>query len=87
MKKGILKSNKGGFIQITLIIVGVLVILKYAYSIDIVGYLTEGKFKDFLDTIYGLGNRAWGNYNETVREIWNKIKDLVKKFVSEKVEE
>jgi hypothetical protein len=73
-----------GFIQITLIIVGALVLLKYAYDIDIVGFLTTGKFREYLDKFYFLGSKGWHNYNETLINTWNMIVNFVKNLLSKK---
>jgi hypothetical protein len=57
-------SKKRGFVKIILLIAGVigaLVLLKYVYNIDVVGFLTAGRFKELLDQLYGLGAKVW-NY-------------------------
>lgn len=84
MKRGFKNkiNKKSGFIQITIIIVGVLVILKYAYDIDIVGFLTTGKFRQFLDLIYDYGLQGWQKYNETILRVWNTLVNLIKNLMS-----
>ncbi len=82
------KFRRGaGFIQITLIIVGALVILKYAYDIDIVGYLTTGKFREYLDKFYFLGLKGWNNYSDTIINVWNMTVDFVKNLLSKRTGE
>lgn len=84
MKRGFKNkiNKKSGFIQITIIIVGILVILKYAYDIDIVGFLTTGKFRHFLDLIYGYGLQGWQKYSETILSVWNTLVNLIKNLIS-----
>lgn len=45
-----INKNKG-FIRTVILIVAALVLIKYIYDIDVVGFLTEGKFREFLDKI------------------------------------
>lgn len=75
------KTTKG-FIRVTLIIVGALVILKYAYGVDIVGFLTSGKFKEWLDKFYAWGSIGWEKYNELIVKIWNYILALTKLLIA-----
>ncbi len=74
--------KNGGFIQITLIIVGTLVVIKYIYDIDIVGMLTEGQFKTWLDKIYSLGTEGWEKYKDVIIRIWDLILDFVQNILS-----
>ena len=80
------KKNKdgGGFIKITLIIVAALVILKYAYDIDVVGFLTQGTPKTFLDWLYRFGDNSWERYRDIIAEVWNYILGLIKKIFDNK---
>lgn len=75
------KHKKGGFIQITLIIIGALVILKYAYDIDVVGFLTKGRFREVLDQIYSFGSKGWEKYNDVIIKVWNYFIDFVKNIL------
>lgn len=77
------KDNKnGGFIQITLIIVGVLVILKYVYDVDIIGFLTTGKFRIWLDKIYHFGSIGWEKYHTIILKLWDYLISLVKNITA-----
>lgn len=77
-----MKNDKRGFIQITLIIVGALVILKYAYSIDIIEFLTTGKFRSVLDKIYNFGSQGWEKYQDLIITIWDYLKNLIKNILA-----
>ncbi len=66
----------------TLIIVGALVILKYAYDVDVVGFLTEGRFKEWPDKLYGLRAKGWERYSEFLIKIWNYLINFVKNIIS-----
>ena len=80
MKKN---SNKNrGFVTMILIILVALVLLKYIYDIDVVGFLTQGKFKDLLDQFYGLGAKGWDKYSEIVIKVWNYIFEFVKNLIA-----
>ncbi|MEK7642508.1 MAG: hypothetical protein AAB392_01800 [Patescibacteria group bacterium] len=46
----IIKNNRGGFIQIAIVIVAALVLLKYAYDIDV------------LEKVYGWAMWVWSKY-------------------------
>lgn len=76
------KKQNSGFIQIALIIVGALVIMKYIYDIDVVGYLTTGTSRVWLDKIYALGSKGWEKYGELLTKIWNYGVSLVKSFLN-----
>ncbi len=80
MKKN---SNKNrGFVTMILIILVALVLLKYIYDIDVVGFLTQGKFKDLLDQFYGLGAKGWDKYSEIIIKVWNYIFEFVKNLIA-----
>lgn len=80
MKKN---SNKNrGFVTMILIILVALVLLKYIYDIDVVGFLTQGKFKDLLDQFYGLGAKGWDKYSEILIKVWNYIFEFVKNLIA-----
>lgn len=74
--------KKRGFIKTTLIVVVALVLLKYAYNLDVVGFLTEGRFKDLLDQFYKLGSKGWQTYSETILKIWNLFIRLIKLLIA-----
>lgn len=75
-------SNKsGGFIQIILIVIGALVLLKYIYNIDIVGFLTEGWFKELLDKFYSLGSKGWEKYSDVIIKVWNYVLEFLKNLI------
>jgi len=65
-----------------LIILVALVLLKYIYDIDVVGFLTQGKFKDLLDQFYGLGAKGWDKYSEIIIKVWNYIFEFVKNLIA-----
>ncbi|MEK7116579.1 MAG: hypothetical protein AAB837_00235 [Patescibacteria group bacterium] len=76
------RNQKGGFIKIIIIIVGALVLLKYIYNIDVVGFLTQGKFREFLDQIYSLGAKGWQKYSDVIIKIWNYCLNFIKNIFS-----
>jgi len=67
-------KNKNGFIQTTLIVVGALVLLKYAYNIDVVGFLTEGKPKELLGQLFDLAVKSWNYLADLTKNLADKIK-------------
>ncbi|KKQ78196.1 MAG: hypothetical protein A3A96_00105 [Candidatus Zambryskibacteria bacterium RIFCSPLOWO2_01_FULL_39_39] len=75
-------KKERGFIQIILIVVGALVLLKYIYDIDIVGFLTQGRFKELLDRVYDLGTKGWEKYSETLIKLWDYIINFVKNIIA-----
>ncbi|NLE07565.1 MAG: hypothetical protein GX627_03070 [Parcubacteria group bacterium] len=73
------KNNKGFIkIKVILIIIAILVVLKYVYDIDIVGFLTQGKFKELLDKFYNLSLKGWEKYKDTVMQVWNLLVGFIK---------
>jgi hypothetical protein len=75
-------SNKNrGFVKIVIVIVGALVLLKYIYDIDVIGFLTQGRFKELLDQFYNLGTEGWEKYGNAVITVWNYIIDLAKNLI------
>jgi hypothetical protein len=70
--------NRRGFIQVVLIVVGALVLLKYVYNIDVVGFLTQGRFKELLDQFYSLGTKGWERYRDVIVKVWNYIAEYFK---------
>ena len=79
MKKKFSNDREGGFIKITLIIVAALVLLKYIYDVDVVGFLTQGKFREILDKLYEFATMGWERYKETIIKVWNYIVGFFKK--------
>jgi hypothetical protein len=77
-------NNERGFIKMIIIIIGALVILRYVYNIDVIGFLTQGRFKELLDQFYSLGSQGWEKYSEIIIKIWNFVinsaKDLLDKI-------
>lgn len=67
------KTEQTGFMRATLIIIGALVILKYVYDIDVVGFLTTGNFRKILDNFYRLGSSGWQKYSEVLLGIWDYV--------------
>lgn len=65
-----------------LIVVGALVLLKYAYDVDVIGFLTAGRFKELLDQFYGLGAKGWAKYSELILKAWGYLIELVKNLVA-----
>lgn len=76
------KSNQGGFIQIALLVLVALIILKYAYSIDVVGFFTTGTFKEILDKVYAWGLKGWSKYSDVIIAIWNFAINLIKELIA-----
>lgn len=79
-------NNRGlpaqaGFVKTILIVVGALVLLKYAYSLDVIGFLTEGRFKELLDRFYELGSKGWLNYKELILKVWNFAISAIKALI------
>ncbi|OHA86397.1 MAG: hypothetical protein A2726_02675 [Candidatus Zambryskibacteria bacterium RIFCSPHIGHO2_01_FULL_35_32] len=71
-------KKKAGFIQIILIVIIALVLLKYLYDVDVVDFLTKGRFKEFLDQFYSLGSKGWQKYSDTLIKVWKYIFEFVK---------
>jgi len=74
--------KRTGFIQMIIIIVGALVLLKYIYSIDVVNFLTTGRFRDILDQIYKFGSVGWEKYNDLIIGVSNYIIDFIKNILT-----
>jgi len=68
-----IKNRKRGFIQIILVVVGALVVLKYVYKVDVVGFLTTGKPKELLDQLYSLAARTWTKYDSSIIDGWDYL--------------
>jgi hypothetical protein len=74
--------KKRGFISIILMVVGALVLLKYIYNIDVIGFLTQGRFKELLDQFYGLGAKGWSKYQDLIIKAWNFFWGLAKNLLA-----
>ncbi len=72
------KPNNKGFISITLIVVGVLITLRYAFNVDVVGFLTSGKFREFLDLAYTWSAKGWNEYSELLVKLAKMSIDFIK---------
>jgi hypothetical protein len=78
------KNNKErGFIHLILVVVGALVLLKYVYDIDVIGFLTQGRFKELLDRFYNLGAEGWSKYSDVIIRVWNYIIEFGKNVVAQ----
>ena len=73
---------QAGFIQIILVVVAALVLLKYVYNIDVVGFLTQGRFKELLDQFYKLGTEGWSKYKDIIIKVWSFFFDIIKDLVA-----
>jgi hypothetical protein len=71
-----------GFIKMIIIILGALVLLKYVYDIDVIGFLTQGRFRELLDQFYNLGDQGWGKYSELVTKLWNYAVEFIKNLIA-----
>jgi hypothetical protein len=71
-------GSSGGFIKTIVIVILALVLLKYALNIDVVGYLTQGKWRELLDQFYKLGSEGWEKYKDTIIKIWNYAAEFIK---------
>jgi len=76
------KRKNGGFIKIMIIVIGALVLLKYVYDVDVVGFLTQGRFKELLDRFYDLGSKGWSKYSETIIKVWNYFIEFAKNIIA-----
>lgn len=75
------KYNQSGFIKTIIIVLVALVLLKYAYNLDVVAFLTEGRFKELLDRFYELGSKGWLNYKELILKVWNFAISTIKALI------
>jgi hypothetical protein len=78
MEKGFVR-----LILIILIVVAALVVLKYVYNIDVVGFLTAGRFKELLNQLYNLGITEWQKYGGVLIKFWNYIIGFAKNIVAQ----
>ena len=77
-------SKSKGFIKMAIIIVGALVLLKYVYKVDVVDFLTTGKFKVWLGNFYKIAILGWEKYDTIILKIWNYLIDFVKNIFNNK---
>lgn len=72
------KNNfqKGGAIKTIIIVVAILVLLKYLYQFDVIGDLSQGKFKFVLDKFYAFGKAGWTKYSEVLIKVWEFVKSV-----------
>ena len=76
------KNKKSGFITMILIVIIALVLLKYVYEVDVVGFLTQGRFKELLDQFYKLGSEGWQKYSDLIIKVWNYFIEFIKNIVA-----
>ena len=76
------KNTERGFIKMIIIIVGALVLLRYVYKIDVIGFLTQGRFKELLDQFYNLASQGWQKYNQTIIKLWDYIIEFFKNLLA-----
>lgn len=76
------RSGTRGFISMIVIIIGALVLLKYVYNIDVIGFLTQGRFKELLDQFYSLGSAGWSRYQDIIIKLWNFISEFAKNILA-----
>ncbi len=79
------KNKNNGFIKMTLVIISALVVLKYIYDVDVIGFLTQGRFEELLDKIYNLSLKGWEKYKDTVIKVWGIISGFIKDFIADKI--
>ena len=81
----VLKNKKSGFIKIIIVIIAALVALKYLYDLDVIGFLTQGKFKELWDKFYELSLKGWEKYKDIVVRVWEVTTGFVKNFIANKI--
>ncbi len=64
------------------VVVGTLVLLKYIYNIDVIGFLTQGRFRELLDQFYSLGAKGWARYSGAIIRTWGYIFEFVKNILN-----
>ena len=67
--------------MIILVVAG-LVLIKYAYDIDVVGFLTKSYFKDWLDKIYNIASVGWQKYSDTLMKVFNYCIAFIKNILT-----
>jgi hypothetical protein len=73
---------QAGFIKMILIIIAALVLLKYLYDIDVIGFLTQGRFRDLLDKFYRLGTEGWVRYKDMIIKVWGYSTEFAKNILN-----
>ena len=81
----IFKNKNSGFIKMTLVIISALVALKYIYDVDVIGFLTQGRFEELLDKFRDLGLKGWEKYKDLIIKVWGMISGFVKDFFADKI--
>lgn len=76
------QTGTRGFISMIIIIIGALVLLKYIYDVDVIGFLTAGRFKELLDQFYSLGSTGWSKYQDIIIKLWNYIIEFAKNIIT-----
>lgn len=64
-------SKNRGFIKMIILVVAALVLIKYTFDIDVVGFFTTGKPKLWLDKAYDLATTGWQKYKDFIVAVWN----------------
>ena len=66
-------SSKGqmGFVRTVLLVIASLIFIKYAFDIDVVGSLTTGRAREWLDKIYEVSKLGWQKYGIWVIKVWD----------------
>ncbi len=75
-------NKENGFVKIILMVVAALVLLKYTFDFDIVGLLSEGKFKIVLDKIYELGTYGWNKYKDVLIKTFEFVFGFIKNLLN-----
>lgn len=70
------KFESGGAIKTVIIVVAILVLLKYLYQFDVIGDLSQGKFKYVLDKFYAFSKAGWAKYSEALIKVWEIVKGV-----------
>lgn len=76
------KYQKGGAIKTVIIVVAILIVLKYLYEFDVIGDLSNGKFKYVLDKFYAFGQAGWSKWSYLVFKVWDFVKGLFFQIIS-----
>lgn len=72
---------QAGFIRAIILVVGALVLLKYVFDIDVIGSLTQGRFKELWSKLYELGLKGWEKYGHVVIKAWDYLWGVVKNLL------
>jgi hypothetical protein len=74
--KNLKHNQRGGAIKTIIFVVAALVLLKYLYQFDVIGDLSQGKFKYVLDKFYAFGQAGWSKWNYILVKVWEFAKSL-----------